>query len=353
MTSEEKLAELLRIKNIKAEIAYVKNGDTFKSFYLRLKGSKVADIASLSKEIGLKLLSISEPIIYADYGTGLVKIDLMFKPHPSVDFHSLLDKLDSSYNLPLILGVKNESKVLSVDLAKLPHILVAGSTGSGKSMLLHSFINSLMEKAKDSNIEFVMIDPKQIEFSYYKDCKHLKTPMIEVMGDAVFTLNDLICEMESRFKILKKANCRDIFEYRNLKGVKAMSFKVLVIDELADLNHVCGRKFTNMLVRLAQKSRAAGIHIIAATQHPSAKNIPGELKANFPCRIACKVSSAIHSRVILDANGAEKLLGKGDALIIGAFNSAQRFKGPLVNFKEVAKRQKKMRKNFLYRWFGK
>lgn len=351
MTKEEKLKNLFRYRNINAEVSYIKTGETFSSFYVRLNnGAKISQIQALSQEIGLKLLAISEPIISADYVTGLVKIDLMFKPHPTVDFHKLLSLTNSNYDLPLVLGIKNEETLLSLDLAKLPHLLVAGSTGSGKSMLLHTFINTLMSKA-DSNIEFVMIDPKQIEFSLYKDCKHLAVPILDVMGDAVYTLNDLICEMETRFKILQKANCRDIIEYRALKGSKAMSFKVLVIDELADLNYVCGKKFMDKLVQLVQKSRAAGIHAIVATQHPSAKNIPGELKANFPCRIACKVSSSTHSRVILDQNGAEKLFGKGDALITGAFNSLERFKAPLVDFDKVKEEQKKIRKSFFLRWF--
>ena len=239
---------------------------------------------------------------------------------------------NNKFSLPIAIGKKIDNENFIVDLASMPHLLMAGATGQGKSVGVNALLVSLLYKKHPSQLKFVLVDPKKVELSIYKAIeKHFlaKLPgeedaIITDTKKVVHTLNALCIEMDNRYDLLKEAGCRNIREYnekfaaRKLnpeKGHQFLPFIVLVIDEFADLIMTAGKEIEMPIARLAQLARAVGIHLIIATQRPSVNIITGTIKANFPARIAFKVSSKIDSRTILDAGGAEQLIGKGDMLI--------------------------------------
>jgi DNA segregation ATPase FtsK/SpoIIIE, S-DNA-T family len=238
----------------------------------------------------------------------------------------------SNFALPIAIGKKIDNTHFVVDLASMPHLLMAGATGQGKSVGLNAILVSLLYKKHPSQLKFVLVDPKKVELSIYKTIeKHFlaKLPgeeesIITDTKKVVHTLNALCIEMDNRYDLLKEAGCRNIREYnekfvaRKLNpenGHQFLPFIVLVVDEFADLIMTAGKEVEMPIARLAQLARAIGIHLIIATQRPSVNIITGTIKANFPARIAFKVSSKIDSRTILDTGGAEQLIGKGDMLI--------------------------------------
>jgi S-DNA-T family DNA segregation ATPase FtsK/SpoIIIE len=238
----------------------------------------------------------------------------------------------SAFSLPIAIGKKIDNENFIVDLASMPHLLMAGATGQGKSVGLNAILVSLLYKKHPSQLKFVLVDPKKVELSLYRVIeKHFlaKLPgeedaIITDTKKVINTLNALCIEMDNRYDLLKEAGCRNIKEYnekftaRKLnpeKGHQYLPFIVLVVDEFADLIMTAGKEVEMPIARLAQLARAVGIHLIIATQRPSVNIITGTIKANFPARIAFKVSSKIDSRTILDAGGAEQLIGKGDMLV--------------------------------------
>jgi S-DNA-T family DNA segregation ATPase FtsK/SpoIIIE len=239
---------------------------------------------------------------------------------------------NSKFSLPIAIGKKIDNENFIVDLTSMPHLLMAGATGQGKSVGLNAILVSLLYKKHPSQLKFVLVDPKKVELSLYKAIeKHFlaKLPgeedsIITDTKKVVHTLNALCIEMDNRYDLLKEAGCRNIKEYNEkfiqrklnpLKGHQFLPFIVLVIDEFADLIMTAGKEIEMPIARLAQLARAVGIHLIIATQRPSVNIITGTIKANFPARIAFKVSSKIDSRTILDTGGAEQLIGKGDMLV--------------------------------------
>ena len=231
--------------------------------------------------------------------------------------------------MPIAIGKKIDNENFIVDLASMPHLLMAGATGQGKSVGLNAILVSLLYKKHPSQLKLVMVDPKKVELSIYKIIeKHFlakmpyeEDPIITDVKKVVATLNSLCLEMDSRYDLLKEATCRNLKEYnqkfidRKLnpqKGHQYLPFIVVVIDEFADLIMTAGKEVEMPIARIAQLARAVGIHLILATQRPSVNIITGTIKANFPARIAFKVSSKIDSRTILDTGGAEQLIGKGD-----------------------------------------
>ncbi|MCX6209427.1 MAG: FtsK/SpoIIIE domain-containing protein, partial [Bacteroidetes bacterium] len=239
---------------------------------------------------------------------------------------------NSSFSLPIAIGKKIDNENFIVDLATMPHLLMAGATGQGKSVGINTLLVSLLYKKHPSQLKLVLVDPKKVELSLYKAIENhflAKLPgeddsIITDTKKVVHTLNALCIEMDNRYDLLKEAGCRNIKEYnekfvaRKLnpqKGHQFLPFIVLVVDEFADLIMTAGKEVEVPIARLAQLARAIGIHLIIATQRPSVNIITGTIKANFPARIAFKVSSKIDSRTILDAGGAEQLIGKGDMLI--------------------------------------
>jgi S-DNA-T family DNA segregation ATPase FtsK/SpoIIIE len=330
------MQQLLEQLKIKADVVNIETNGIVSRYYLKLQpGGKVKKIENCANEIALGLKSYSIPIVRLIPEKGLVSIEILTKPQGTVEFNDLKNSLlKSDDKLPVILGRTHDGEDLITDITKMPHLLIAGTTGSGKSVLLHSIICSLI--LQESNVRLALVDPKNVEFTHYKDTKQLMYPIINYADEAYAILSDLVDEMDDRFRIMSKKSAKDIYEY-NKKRSKKLPYIVLVIDEFADLMQMSKKEFQVKLSRLAQKSRACGIHIIIATQRPSADVVTGIIKANFPARISCRVTSAINSRVVLDKNGAEKLLGKGDALISSTIYDMLRFRGAYINQVEIEK----------------
>ncbi|MCM1377264.1 MAG: DNA translocase FtsK [Clostridium sp.] len=303
------------------------------------KGQKVANIKKLVDDISLSLAAIGVRIIAPIPGKGTVGIEVANKNPKMVSMRTVIGSRkynESKYKLPIALGCTISNDVYIADLTKMPHMLVAGATGQGKSVGLNVIIASLLYRKKPHELKFVMIDPKMVEFSLYSKIeKHYlaKLPgedkaIITDMTKAVATLNSLVQEMEDRYKLLMSAGCRKVEEYNDKflsgqldvrEGHRFMPYIVVIIDEFCDLIMSQGKEVEKPIARLAQKARAVGMHEIIATQRPSTTVITGNIKANFLTRVAFKVSSSIDSKTILDATGAQQLIGRGDMLI--NFNS--------------------------------
>ena len=297
-------------------------------------GVRIARIKNLENDIALSLSALGIRIIAPIPGKGTVGIEVPNKEPKMVSMYSVLASRkfqECKYDLPLALGKSITNEVFIADLCKMPHILVAGATGQGKSVGLNAIITSLLYKKHPAQLKFVLIDPKMVEFSIYSVIeKHFmaKLPDAEkaVITDSdkvIATLNSLCIEMDNRYALLAKANVRTIKEYndefihRRLNpnnGHKFMPYIVVVIDEFADLIMMAGRDVEMPIARIAQKARAVGIHMVIATQRPSTTVITGNIKANFPARIAFRVMQMVDSRTILDAPGANQLIGRGDML---------------------------------------
>ncbi len=298
-------------------------------------GVRISRIKNLEDDIALSLAALGIRIIAPIPGKGTIGIEVPNTRKTMVSMKTLLvdDKFQkSTFALPIAIGKRIDNTNFIVDLAAMPHLLMAGATGQGKSVGLNAILVSLLYKKHPSQLKFVLVDPKKVELSIYKKIeKHFlaKLPgeedsIITDTKKVVHTLNALCIEMDNRYDLLKEAGCRNIREYnekfvaRKLnpeKGHDFLPFIVLVVDEFADLIMTAGKEVEMPIARLAQLARAIGIHLIIATQRPSVNIITGTIKANFPARIAFKVSSKIDSRTILDIGGAEQLIGKGDMLI--------------------------------------
>lgn len=298
-------------------------------------GVRISRIKNLEDDIALSLSALGIRIIAPIPGKGTIGIEVPNVKKSIVGMKTLLasEKFQNShYALPIALGKKIDNEHFIVDLATMPHLLMAGATGQGKSVGVNAILVSLLYKKHPSQLKFVLVDPKKVELSLYRVIeKHFlaKLPgedesIITDTKKVVHTLNALCIEMDNRYDLLKEAHCRNIREYnekfasRKLnpeKGHQYLPFIVLVIDEFADLIMTAGKEIEMPIARLAQLARAVGIHLIIATQRPSVNIITGTIKANFPARIAFKVSSKVDSRTILDAGGAEQLIGRGDMLI--------------------------------------
>jgi S-DNA-T family DNA segregation ATPase FtsK/SpoIIIE len=238
--------------------------------------------------------------------------------------------------LPIALG-KNISGIPVVgDLASMPHLLIAGTTGSGKSVCINTIILSLLYRHPPEKCKFILIDPKMLELSTYEGIPHLLCPVITEAKKAASVLGWVVKEMESRYKLMTKDGVRNIDSY-NAKHALAMPYIVVVVDEMSDLMLVAGKEIENYIQKLSQMARAAGIHIIMATQRPSVDVITGTIKANFPTRISFQVTSKIDSRTILGEQGAEQLLGKGDMLYMSSANRIIRIHAPFVSDNEIEK----------------
>lgn len=298
-------------------------------------GVRISRIKNLEDDIALSLAALGIRIIAPIPGKGTIGIEVPNVRKTVVSMKTLLasEKFQSnSFSLPIAIGKKIDNENFIVDLAAMPHLLMAGATGQGKSVGLNAILVSLLYKKHPSQLKFVLVDPKKVELSLYRVIeKHFlaKLPgeeesIITDTKKVVHTLNALCIEMDNRYDLLKEAGCRNIREYNDKftarklnpeKGHQYLPFIVLVVDEFADLIMTAGKEVEMPIARLAQLARAIGIHLIIATQRPSVNIITGTIKANFPARIAFKVSSKIDSRTILDAGGAEQLIGKGDMLV--------------------------------------
>jgi S-DNA-T family DNA segregation ATPase FtsK/SpoIIIE len=298
-------------------------------------GVRISRIKNLEDDIALSLSALGIRIIAPIPGKGTIGIEVPNVKKSIVGMRTILSSekfQNSSYSLPIALGKKIDNDLFVVDLATMPHLLMAGATGQGKSVGLNAILLSLLYKKHPSQLKLVLVDPKKVELSLYRMIeKHFlaKLPgedesIITDTKKVVYTLNALCIEMDNRYDLLKDAGVRNLQQYNEKfvkralnpqKGHQFLPFIVLVIDEFADLIMTAGKEIETPIARLAQLARAVGIHLIIATQRPSVNIITGTIKANFPARIAFKVSSKIDSRTILDAGGAEQLIGKGDMLI--------------------------------------
>ena len=298
-------------------------------------GVRISKIKNLEDDIALSLAALGIRIIAPIPGRGTIGIEVPNVRKTIVSMKTLLSSekfINNHFSLPIAIGKKIDNENFIVDLASMPHLLMAGATGQGKSVGINTLLVSLLYKKHPSQLKFVLVDPKKVELSLYKVIeKHFlaKLPgeddsIITDTKKVVYTLNALCIEMDNRYDLLKEAGCRNIKEYNEkfiarklspLKGHQYLPFIVLVVDEFADLIMTAGKEIELPIARLAQLARAVGIHLIIATQRPSVNIITGTIKANFPARVAFKVSSKIDSRTILDHGGAEQLIGKGDMLV--------------------------------------
>jgi len=307
-------------------------------------GVKISKITNLSNDIALSFAVASVRIEAPIPGKKAVGIEVPNRKRINVYLKEILQSSEfqnGKYKLPIALGIDIGGKPIIADLAELPHLLIAGATGSGKSVCINNIILSIIYKLNPEKVKFLMIDPKRVELNIYNGIPHLLIPIITDTSQAIKVLNWTISEMEKRFKIFAEAGVRNLDGYneyvRNINNdTEPLPYIIIVIDELADLMLSSPVKAEESLCRLAQMTRATGIHLIIATQRPSVDIITGSIKVNFPSRIAFAVSTQVDSRTILDVNGAEKLLGNGDMLFspVGA-SKPIRAQGAFVVEKEI------------------
>jgi len=329
--------------DIPVEMSEVNIGPTVTQYTLKpAEGVKLSKITVLSNDISLALAAHPIRIEAPIPGKALVGIEVPNKVRMRVrlrNLFSLPEFQNYPSNLAITLGKDVAGKAVFADLGKMPHLLVAGSTGTGKTIYLNSLILSLLYRNGPEILKFILIDPKRVEFSVYEDFPHLLTPVIYDAQKTVNVLKWLTLEMERRFEVLAEAKTRDVTLYNEAalkRGDHLMPYIILIIDELADLMAARGKEVEVGIVRLAQMARAVGIHLVVATQRPSVEVITGLIKANITSRIAFQVASQVDSRTIIDMAGAEKLLGLGDLLYLSAETAKpKRMQGAYVSEKEV------------------
>jgi len=301
-------------------------------------GVKVSKIINLSDDIARNTSSESARIATIP-GSNTVGIELPNNSRENVYLSEILNNPDfkkKEIKLPIALGKNISGKPIVGDLASMPHLLIAGTTGSGKSVCINTIILSLLYRLTPDRCKFILIDPKMLELSTYEGIPHLLCPVITEAKKAASVLGWVVKEMESRYRLMTKEGVRNIDGY-NTKHKLPMPYIVVVVDEMSDLMLVAGKEIENYIQKLSQMARAAGIHIIMATQRPSVDVITGTIKANFPTRISFQVTSKIDSRTILGEQGAEQLLGKGDMLYMSSANRIVRIHAPFVSDNEIEK----------------
>lgn len=324
-TTAEKLQSTLEEFGLTAKVTGWVSGPIVTTFQISMgEGERVSRITNLEDDIALSLAATSVRIFAPIPGTSLVGIEIPNHERQSVCLGDVLPYAKSKSPLEVAFGRDTEGKPITVDIAKLPHLLVAGTTGSGKSVLLNTIIVSMLMRATPQQVRMIMIDPKRVEFTGYNGLPHLYVPVVTDPHQAAGALQWGVSEMERRLKVFEHYKVRDIKTFNaNIDGDKwadmehppeHMPYFVIVIDELSDLMMVARKDVEASIVRIAQLGRAAGIHLIVATQRPSADVVTGLIKANIDNRVALSVDSSVNSRIILDATGAERLLGSGDML---------------------------------------
>ena len=301
-------------------------------------GIKVSKIVNLADDIARNTSSVSTRVATLP-GKNTIGIEIPNSKREKVFLKEIID--DERFNkkeikLPIALGKSISGAPIVGDLSAMPHLLIAGTTGSGKSVCINTIILSLLYKYPPEKCNLILIDPKMLELSTYEGIPHLLCPVITEAKKATAALGWAVKEMESRYKLMTSVGVKNIDGY-NAKNKKHMPYIVLIVDEMSDLMLIAGKEIENYIQRLSQMARAAGIHIIMATQRPSVDVITGTIKANFPTRISFQVSSKIDSRTILGEQGAEQLLGKGDMLFMSSANRIIRIHGPYVSETEIEK----------------
>lgn len=304
-------------------------------------GVKLTKITALENNLALDLAAHSIRIEAPIPGKRLVGIEVPNRKSATVRISSLLQTTDwkrSAGPLSFVIGKDIAGSAIIGDLAKMPHMMIAGQTGSGKSVMINTVLTSLLYRNSPSDLKLILVDPKQVELAPYEDMPHLLTPVINEPEKCISALKWAVAEMERRYKELATARKRNIKEYNAIKQGEAMPYIVIVIDELADLMMMAARDVEALIVRIAQKARAVGIHLVLATQRPSVDVITGLIKANVPARIAFTTASQVDSRTIIDQVGAEKLLGQGDMLFLTAdMPKPKRVQGAFISDDETVK----------------
>jgi S-DNA-T family DNA segregation ATPase FtsK/SpoIIIE len=319
-------------------------------------GIRISKIKNLEDDIALSLSALGIRIIAPIPGRGTIGIEVPNKNSTIVSMHSVISSekfQQSEMELPIAIGKTISNETLVVDLVKMPHLLMAGATGQGKSVGLNAVLTSLLYKKHPAEVKFVLVDPKKVELTLFNKIERHYLAKLPDSEDAIitdnkkviYTLNSLCIEMDNRYELLKNASCRNIVEYnkkfmaRKLNpndGHQYLPYIILIIDEFADLIMTAGKEVETPIARLAQLARAIGIHLIIATQRPSVNVITGVIKANFPARIAFRVTSKIDSRTILDNSGADQLIGRGDMLFTQG-NAIIRIQCAFVDTDEIEK----------------
>ncbi|MGA2910386.1 MAG: DNA translocase FtsK [Candidatus Microgenomates bacterium] len=327
---------------ITARVVEVNLGPAVTQYALEVAlGTKLSKITSLERDLALALsaptgtIRIEAPIP----GRNLVGIEL---PNRSAEFVPLRKMMESEEmqaaksKLAVSLGLDVSGKPIVADIAKMPHVLIAGQTGSGKSVCINAFLGSLLFRAAPTEVKLILVDPKRVELTHYNGIPHLLSPVIVEPDKVLSALRWILAEMDRRYKLFAQAGARNIDAYNEMSGFQVLPYIVLFIDELADIMLFSPVEVEDDITRIAQMSRATGIHMVLATQRPSVDVITGLIKANIPSRIAFAVASQVDSRVILDTQGAEKLLGKGDMLYLPPEQAKPvRIQGAFVNDREI------------------
>lgn len=327
---------------ITARVVEVNLGPAVTQYALEVAlGTKLSKITALERDLALALaaptgtIRIEAPVP----GRSLVGIEL---PNRSPEFVPLRKMMESeamkniNSKLAVALGLDVSGKAIVTEIGRMPHVLIAGQTGSGKSVCVNAFLSSILFRASPSEVKFILVDPKRVELTNYNGIPHLLTPVIVEPEKVVFALRWILSEMDRRYKLFAQAGARNIDGYNEMSGFQALPYIVLVVDELSDIMLYSPVEVEDSITRIAQMSRATGIHMVLATQRPSVDVITGLIKANIPCRIAFAVSSQVDSRVILDTQGAEKLLGRGDMLYLPPEQAKPiRIQGAFISDKET------------------
>ena len=337
--NEETLEKILLDFGVEGKIKKISNGPvvTLNEFE-PAPGVKVSKIINLSEDIARNTSSESARIATIP-GSSSIGIELPKSSRENVYLSEIISSKDFSkknIKLPIALGKSISGTPITGDLASMPHLLIAGTTGSGKSVCINTIILSLLYRHSPEKCKFILIDPKMLELSTYEGIPHLLCPVITEAKKAASVLGWVVKEMESRYRLMTKVGVRNIDGY-NEKHKLSMPYIVVIVDEMSDLMLVAGKEIENYIQKLSQMARAAGIHIIMATQRPSVDVITGTIKANFPTRISFQVTSKIDSRTILGEQGAEQLLGKGDMLYMSSANKIVRIHAPFVSEDEIEK----------------
>jgi S-DNA-T family DNA segregation ATPase FtsK/SpoIIIE len=340
-TTAEILVSKLKDFGIEGEVVHANPGPVITTFeFTPASGIKISKIANLSDDLTMALSSHNVRIIAPLPGKPSVGIEIPNRKRQTVYLRDLLESeefKESKKRIPLILGRSAFGEPIAVDLGKMPHLLVAGATGTGKSVFINSIICGLLYRFNPKELRLIMIDPKMVELSVYEGIPHLLAPVVTQPTRAASALNWAVIEMERRYGLLHSRQVRHIDDYnQQVSESDFLPYIVVIVDEFADLMITSAKDVEYCIARLAQKARASGIHLILATQRPSVDVITGTIKANFPARISFKVSSKIDSRTILDTGGADRLLGRGDMLFtLSGASGLQRVHGAFVSDKEI------------------
>ena len=344
------LESVLKEFGIDAQVVDYQRGPTITRYELVIpKGIRVNKVTALADDIAMNLSAESIRIEAPIPGKNTIGIETPNKVKEPVYFSNLIrnEELRDQKSLKIILGKDIVGKDKIIDIAKMPHLLIAGQTGSGKSVAVNTLVASLITNKSSKDVKFIMVDPKMVELMPFNGIPHLLLPVIIDPKQASIALKWAVSEMENRYRTLMQVGVRNIQSYNELGGIEKMPFIIIIIDELADLMMVAAGSVEESIARIAQKARAVGIHLVVATQRPSTDVITGMIKANLPSRISFALRSQIDSRTILDSPGAEKLLGKGDMLLLeNGSSKLERIQGAFISDEEVHKLTTELKANY-------